>query len=505
MDPLQRKIHFLIDDAAMADERAGLAESVRRAQSNAAASLYINGIGGLIGIGVVGLAAAGTMRDLRARHRAQQALGASEERFRAAFAHAPVGMAMTTATGVFVQANPAFCALTGYGEGELLAMDFRALTHPGDVEESGRAIRRLLEGPDQSLVIEKRYIAKGGGVIWAKTSLSLIPGRGGGEMLVIAQVEDVTERKRAAELLEHQASHDALTGLPNRALLWSPDEGRRSPRPTPAAGRPGGPADRPGPLQGDQRHASATTTATWSSRSWAGRLRRAPASRRTWWPGSAATSSPSSCRGRTGHGRRRRSPGRVLGDLGRADRGGRAPARGRGQHRHRRVSRARPATPRSLLQQADVAMYAAKRARGGHAVYAADQSAVTARDGSRWSPSCARGSRTGQLVLHYQPKVDLRTGARPSGSRPWSAGDHPREGLIPPGLFIPLAEQTGLIRPLGLWALEAALAAMRRVARGRGSTWTVAVNLAAESLHDPQTRRDRRRACWRRRRAPPGG
>jgi diguanylate cyclase (GGDEF)-like protein/PAS domain S-box-containing protein len=442
----RRQIHFLIHDVSIANQGAGLAESVGRAQSNAAASLYINGIGGLIGIGVVLLAAAGTMRDLRARHRDQQALGASEERFRAAFSHAPVGMAMTTVAGVYVQVNPAFCVLTGYSEGELLAMDSRALTHPDDLEEGEEAIRRLLEGPDQSLAIEKRYIAKDGHQIWARTNISLIPGRRGGEVLVIVQVEDVSERRHAAERLVHQASHDALTGLPNRALLLA---------------TMGAAIEKAHPLavllidlDGFKR-INDTYGHRYGDvvlREVGGRLR--------------GILRPSDMVARLGGDEFAiLLPGED--GMGAAEFAGRASAElGRvievdglrleiGASIGIAVYPEHAGDSDALLHRADGAMYAAKRSGadpGGRA-------GGPLGDGPPDPPLVAelrRGIDAGQMLLHYQPLMYIRAGTT-VGVEALVRWRHPREGLLPPSRFIPAAERSGLIRLLDLWALGAAL------------------------------------------------
>ena len=95
-----------------------------------------------------------------------------------------------------------------------------------------------MDGEVTSLVIENRYLTKAGGVIWAKTSISRVPGEGRGPDHFVAQFEDITERKRTGELLEYQASHDALTGLPNRARLCESIEAAIAEEPAPAAARP---------------------------------------------------------------------------------------------------------------------------------------------------------------------------------------------------------------------------------------------------------------------------
>jgi len=138
--------------------------------------------------------------------------------------------------------------------------------------------------------------------------------------------------------------------------------------------------------------------------------------------------------------------------------------------------------PVTLVQRADVAMYAAKRARLGHAVYSADQSHYSPRRLTLIT-DLRHGIEGGQLLLHYQPKVDLAT-MRPAGAEALVRWLHPREGLIPPLEFIPLAEHTGLIRPLGLWVLNAALRQCRTWRRS-GMNLNVAVNLGAESFQDP--------------------
>src|SRR5205823_8979791 len=87
-----------------------------------------------------------------------------------------------------------------------------------------------------------------------------------------------------------------------------------------------------------------------------------------------------------------------------------------------------------------------------------------------------------ELVVHYQPKVDLARG-QVVGLEALVRWPHPRLGLVPPDQFIPLAEQTGLIRPLSLWVLNAALK-QRGQWQGTSLAVPVAVNLSMRNLHD---------------------
>ncbi len=135
--------------------------------------------------------------------------------------------------------------------------------------------------------------------------------------------------------------------------------------------------------------------------------------------------------------------------------------------------------PVGLLQCADVAMYSAKRAKVGYLLYSADQTARTPRR-LEMIGELRRAIEQDQLRLHYQPKVDLKTG-RVIGAEALARWQHPREGLLPPSQFIAIAEETGLIKPLTLWAIEAALT-QSRVWRECGIQLPIAVNLAAETL-----------------------
>jgi diguanylate cyclase (GGDEF)-like protein len=136
----------------------------------------------------------------------------------------------------------------------------------------------------------------------------------------------------------------------------------------------------------------------------------------------------------------------------------------------------------TLLRRADVAMYAAKRARTGHAVY------DPAQDGHSPERLALIGElRTaierGALALHYQPQVDLTSG-RVCGVEALVRWPHPERGLIPPDRFISLAEQTGLIEPLTQWVLAEAVRQCREWQR-TGVLLTVSVNLSMWNLHDP--------------------
>jgi diguanylate cyclase (GGDEF)-like protein len=134
-----------------------------------------------------------------------------------------------------------------------------------------------------------------------------------------------------------------------------------------------------------------------------------------------------------------------------------------------------------LLQRADVAMYQAKRARTGIAVYdeATDPHDVTEL---ALLAELRRAIEADELVLHYQPKARLRTGDI-VGVEALVRWQHPTRGLLGPDAFIPLAENTGLMAPLTEWVLRHAIGQSARW-RERGLLMPVAVNLSPRSLLD---------------------
>jgi diguanylate cyclase (GGDEF)-like protein len=137
--------------------------------------------------------------------------------------------------------------------------------------------------------------------------------------------------------------------------------------------------------------------------------------------------------------------------------------------------------PTTLLRRADVAMYVAKRSGGGHAVYAPEQETQTLRR-SGLAGELRRAIPQGELVLLYEPQVTLASGAIQTveAHLRWN---HPREGMLPPDRFIPMAEEMGIIHPLTAWVLDAAL--------GQLGTWLaagldvcVAVNVSPRAIED---------------------
>lgn len=139
----------------------------------------------------------------------------------------------------------------------------------------------------------------------------------------------------------------------------------------------------------------------------------------------------------------------------------------------------------TLLRRADVAMYVAKRdgLNMGYSLYTADQ--------DQHSPmrlalvaELRRAIEQDELSLYFQPKVSLSSG-KVTCAEALVRWEHPSHGLLSPDMFVPIAEQTGLIRPLSRWVLDAAL---RQVSRWRqdGLELAVAVNLSMRNLHDPE-------------------
>ncbi|HLZ28603.1 MAG TPA: EAL domain-containing protein [Chloroflexota bacterium] len=137
----------------------------------------------------------------------------------------------------------------------------------------------------------------------------------------------------------------------------------------------------------------------------------------------------------------------------------------------------------TLLRCADVAMRQAKGSGTGPAIFRPD---LDRRDPDRLAllGELRDAIDRDELLLHYQPKLDMRDGTL-VGVEALVRWQHPQRGFLPPGEFIALAEQTGLIYPLSHWVLDAALR-QQRAWRSVGLDIPVAVNLSRRTLHDPQ-------------------
>nr|MBI3611986.1 PAS domain S-box protein [Nitrospirota bacterium] len=143
----------------------------------------------------------GSMTDITERKRAEQALRESESRFRSAFEKTAVGMVLLDINGRFLRANPAFCTLVGYSEVELLSKTFLEITHPEDLEKNLPVVKRLMAGEIESFFVEKRYLHKLGHPVWVHASVASVRDAMGRPLNLIAQSQDITERKRTEEVL----------------------------------------------------------------------------------------------------------------------------------------------------------------------------------------------------------------------------------------------------------------------------------------------------------------
>jgi PAS domain S-box-containing protein len=151
------------------------------------------------------------VRDISERKRIEQALQESEERFRLTVDEAPIGMALVALDGRFILVNRALCESVGYGSAELTKLTFQAITHPDDLDADLALAGRLARGEIPRYQLGKRLIRKDGTIVDIMLSASVLRGRDGGPRFYIAQMEDITERKRAEkEIRDLNASLDAI-------------------------------------------------------------------------------------------------------------------------------------------------------------------------------------------------------------------------------------------------------------------------------------------------------
>jgi PAS domain S-box-containing protein len=150
-------------------------------------------------------------KEIAERRRAEESLRQTEDRFRNAFDHAPIGMALVSPEGRWLQVNHALCEITGYSEQELLERTFQDITHPDDLEADLDFARGMLAGNLPAYCMEKRYLRKDGQSVWILLSVSRSHNEMGKPFLFVTQVQDISERKLAEGLIKERACLAALT------------------------------------------------------------------------------------------------------------------------------------------------------------------------------------------------------------------------------------------------------------------------------------------------------
>jgi PAS domain S-box-containing protein len=179
-----------------------------------------------------------TLRDITQRKKDEQALRESEQKLRATFDQAAVGIAIAQLDGRFEQVNQRFADILGYSRAELCSRTFIGLTHPDDLAATGENVRQMLAGEISSYVMEKRYVRKDGGAVSSRTTVTFLKDTVGRPERFIGVIEEITERKRAEEALRQSAefnrtiienSRDCIKTLSlEGVLLWISETGRKS-------------------------------------------------------------------------------------------------------------------------------------------------------------------------------------------------------------------------------------------------------------------------------------
>jgi diguanylate cyclase (GGDEF)-like protein/PAS domain S-box-containing protein len=143
----------------------------------------------------------GIIRDVTERKRIEDTLREMRDRFRSIFDHAPIGVAMVSIEGRYLQVNRSLCEILGYTEEELQALTWQEITHPDDLAASSAHARRIVEGEFSKYHLDKRFLHAEGHTVWASLSVSLVRDSEGEPLYFVSQIQDVTERKKVERVI----------------------------------------------------------------------------------------------------------------------------------------------------------------------------------------------------------------------------------------------------------------------------------------------------------------
>lgn len=148
--------------------------------------------------------------DLSERAEYESVVRESEALFRSTFENAAVGMAHVAPDGTWLRVNQCLCDMLGYTKAELLGLRFQDVTHPDDLGADLGLLQEVIEGRRDAYEMDKRYIARGGGLVWATLTVSCIRRPEGSVEYFISAIRDTTRQKAAEEqrdLLVHELNH----------------------------------------------------------------------------------------------------------------------------------------------------------------------------------------------------------------------------------------------------------------------------------------------------------
>nr|WP_198983795.1 bifunctional diguanylate cyclase/phosphodiesterase [Herbaspirillum sp. ASV7] len=437
------------------------------------------------GVGIYGAsgrveAMEGFLQDVTERKEAAQALQEAERRYRSIFENAIEGVFQTTPDGTYIAVNPALARIYGYRSPEDLIVGLRDISHQLYVEpERRREFMRLMEQQGSVSNFESRVYRRDGDIIWISENARAVHDESGGLSCYEGTVEVITERKLYEAEMRHQATHDALTGLPNRNMLHEHLQ-----RAILAARQKGGLTavafvdldqfkfinDSLGHQVGDellktvaQRLQSCLRDSDMVARQGGDEFVLVLQNQSGGEAGIAEVMQ------------------RILAAVSRPWQAGEREFQvtaSIGVSRYPDDGR----DVETLLKHADSAMYRAKEQGRNNFQFFAPWMDTQVSNRLEMLINLRRALDQQEFKLYYQPKLSLKDGSV-VGAEALIRWQTPEQGVVPPDRFIPFAEEAGLIVPIGEWVLRTACHQNKAWQQAGLPPMPVAVNLSPRQLN----------------------
>ncbi len=411
----------------------------------------------------------------------QQRLDLAEARFQTLFEHSAEGIFLAGPDGAYLRVNPALVSIFGYPSAEALMEALSLFNAANQADPSGREdFAETLAASGRSLCHQSQIRRPDGSVAWISESAWKVLDESGNLLYYEGLVQDITQHKRAEDLQHKQAFHDALTGLPNRQLFMDRLEWalRRSQR---RAGYRFAvlmlDLDRFKVVNDSLGHQAGDSMLLEVARRLSATLRPMDTVARLGGDEFAVLADDI-----TGALEATRIISRLQEELSRP-----FSIQGREVFTSASIGVVLKTwgydRPEHIIRDADTAMYRAKALGKARSEFFDPSMHQAAASLLQTETDLRQAVERGQLRLHYQPIVDIGSG-RLQGFEALVRWQHPRRGLIQPGDFIPLAEETGLIGAIGTWVLRTACEQLLRWQRLRPCDpplW-MSVNLSAKQF-----------------------